>query len=143
MVSIIPYCCFPLFLPQRAAALNLMRNHLTTVTLDKYYIYIYILHRYNINPFWACLIIQSVKNWRFLTIFLGGSSSGCGAPMMYTTPMSPEPPRALFWTTTYRKYILQIMQPSQYWYTRGTHVWQVLEEGRLSTCKLYIYYEYI
>ena len=24
---------------------------------------------------------------------LFGSSSGCGAPMMYTTPMSPEPPR--------------------------------------------------
>ena len=40
---------------------------------------------------------------------------------------------------SYRKYILQIMQPSQYWYPRGTLVWQVLEEGRLSTCKLYVY----
>ena len=29
-----------------------------------------------------------------------GSNSGCGAPMMYTKPMSPEPHRALFWTTT-------------------------------------------
>ena len=29
-----------------------------------------------------------------------GSNSGYGAPMMYTTPMSPETPRALFWTTT-------------------------------------------
>ena len=29
-----------------------------------------------------------------------GSSSGCGAPMMYTPLMSPVPPRALFWTTT-------------------------------------------
>ena len=27
------------------------------------------------------------------------SSSGCGAPMMFTTPMSPEPPRAFIWTT--------------------------------------------
>ena len=25
------------------------------------------------------------------------------------------------------------------WYARGTLVWQVLEEGRLSTCKLYVY----
>ena len=39
----------------------------------------------------------------------------------------------------YLKYILQITQSSQYWYTRGTLVWQVLEEGRLSTCKLYVY----
>ena len=65
--------------------------------------------------------------------------------MMYTTPMSPEPLRALFFgqlLISNRKYILQITQPSQYWYTRGTLVWQVWEEGRLSTCQLYVYIIY-
>ena len=59
--------------------------------------------------------------------------------MMYTTPMSPEPPFFGQQLISYRKYILQITQPLQYWCIRGTLVWQVLEEGRLSTCKLYVY----
>ena len=42
--------------------------------------------------------------------------------MMFTTPMSQEPPRAknFFgqWLISYQKYILQITQPSKYLYTR-------------------------
>ena len=57
----------------------------------------------------------------------------------YTIPMFQERPFFGQQLRSYRKYILQITQPSQYWYTRGTLVWQVLEEGRLSTYKLYVY----
>ena len=49
---------------------------------------------------------------------------------------------------SYQKYILQITQPSQYWYTRGTLIWQAWKKGdgvhassiyKYMCCILYIY----
>ena len=60
--------------------------------IDKYYIY-YI----DIISAYLRLADYSVgKKLAVLDKMFFGSSSGCSAPMMFTTPMSPEPPRALF-----------------------------------------------
>ena len=99
-------------------------TRLCVLNIDKYYIYytdVISAHFEPVRLFWnvhnnpSCfgnLLINRVKNKGFKSVNIY---------------------RAFH---KYRKYILQITQPSQYWYTRGTLLWQVLDEGKLNTCQL-------